>query len=79
MIFPAGAICQRPCSGVPRSAAKQAGESNRGKHSQSIEPSEPDQGRGVQIADEGVLLNGEWHAWFLARRRETPANTRKRG
>ena len=36
-----GAIIQRPWSGVPRSAAKQAPESKRGKHSQSIEPSRP--------------------------------------
>ena len=34
-----GAIRQRPLSGVPSSAAKQASESNRGQHSQSIEPS----------------------------------------
>ena len=34
-----GAISQRPCSGVPSSAAKQASESKRGQHSQSIEPS----------------------------------------
>ena len=34
-----GAICQRPLSGVPNSAAKHAPESNRGKHSQSIDPS----------------------------------------
>ena len=34
-----GAIRQRPLSGVPRSAAKHASESNRGQHSQSIEPS----------------------------------------
>jgi hypothetical protein len=27
-----------PCSGVPKSAAKQAPESNRGQHSQSIDP-----------------------------------------
>src|SRR4051794_26858113 len=38
---PAGPISQRPCSGVPRSAAKQAGESNRGRQSQSTEPSRP--------------------------------------
>jgi len=36
-----GAISQRPWSGVPRSAAKHASESNRGQHSQSIEPSRP--------------------------------------
>jgi len=33
-----GAISQRPCSGVPSSAAKQAAESKRGRQSQSIEP-----------------------------------------
>src|SRR5437588_135559 len=36
-----GAMSQRPCSGVPSSAAKQASESNRGQQSQSIEPSRP--------------------------------------
>ena len=36
---PAGAICQRPCWGVPSRAAKQAPESNRGRQSQSIDPS----------------------------------------
>ena len=38
-LFRRGAIRQRPLSGVPSSAAKQASESNRGQHSQSIEPS----------------------------------------
>ena len=36
-----GATIQRPCSGVPSSAAKQAPESKRGKQAQSIEPSRP--------------------------------------
>ncbi len=36
-----GAICHRPWSGVPNSAAKQAAESKRGRHSQSIDPSFP--------------------------------------
>jgi hypothetical protein len=35
----AGATIHRPCSGPPKSAAKQAPESNRGKQHQSIEPS----------------------------------------
>jgi hypothetical protein len=35
----AGVIRQCPCCSVPSSAAKQAGESNRGRHSQSTEPS----------------------------------------
>ncbi len=38
---PAGASSQRPCSSSPSSAAKQAGESNRGRQSQSIDPSRP--------------------------------------
>ena len=38
---PAGASSQRPCSGPPSRAAKQAAESKRGQHSQSIEPSRP--------------------------------------
>jgi hypothetical protein len=33
-----GLISQRPCSRVPSSAAKQASESKRGQHSQSMEP-----------------------------------------
>ena len=36
-----GEICQRPCSSEPSNAAKQASESKRGQHSQSIEPSRP--------------------------------------
>jgi hypothetical protein len=36
-----GAIRQWPCSAVPSSAAKQASESKRGQHSQSIEPLRP--------------------------------------
>ena len=38
---PAGANRQRPCSGVPSSAARHAAESNFGRQSQSIEPSRP--------------------------------------
>jgi hypothetical protein len=34
-------MSQRPCSLLPSSAAKQAGESKRGKQSQSIDPSRP--------------------------------------
>jgi hypothetical protein len=34
-------IIHRPCSGSPRRAAKQAAESNRGRHSQSIDPLRP--------------------------------------
>ena len=37
----AGEIAQRPLSFVPRSAAKQAPESKRGRQSQSMEPSRP--------------------------------------
>jgi len=36
-----GATTYRPCSGQPSNAAKQDGESNLGRHSQSIEPSRP--------------------------------------
>jgi hypothetical protein len=32
-------MIQRPLLASPRSAAKTAGESNRGRHSQSIDPS----------------------------------------
>ncbi len=38
---PSGPISQRPLPGSPRRAAKQAGESNRGRQSQSTEPSRP--------------------------------------
>jgi MFS family permease len=38
---PAGAIRQQPCFSSPSRAAKHAPESNRGRHSQSIEPSLP--------------------------------------
>jgi hypothetical protein len=37
----AGPRSHRPCSGPPRSAAKQAWESKRGRQSQSTEPSRP--------------------------------------
>jgi Glycosyl hydrolases family 15 len=37
----AGLMSQRPCSGVPSKAAKQASESKRGQHSQSMLPSRP--------------------------------------
>ena len=36
---PGGPMRQKPFSSSPRSAAKQAGESNRGTQNQSIEPS----------------------------------------
>jgi hypothetical protein len=36
-----GASSQRPCDSSPSRAAKLAAESNRGRHSQSIEPSRP--------------------------------------
>jgi hypothetical protein len=36
-----GAICQRPLSGSPSSAAKQAAVSISGSHSQSMEPFRP--------------------------------------
>ncbi len=36
-----GATFHRPFSGVPSRAAKHAPESNRGTHSQSIDPSRP--------------------------------------
>ena len=38
---PAGAISQRPLSGEPRRAAKQAGLSKRGQHNQSTDPLRP--------------------------------------
>ncbi len=38
---PSGASRQWPCSSSPSRAAKQLGESNRGRQSQSTEPSRP--------------------------------------
>ena len=42
------AMSHRPFSLVPRSAAKHAGESKRGQHSQSIEPSRPTKAAALQ-------------------------------
>jgi hypothetical protein len=47
-ISPAGLIDQRPCSECPSNAAKQAPLSNRGQHSQSIEPLAPTSAAVVQ-------------------------------
>jgi hypothetical protein len=41
-------MSHRPCSAVPRRAAKQADESKRGQHSQSIEPSRPTRAADLQ-------------------------------
>src|SRR6202034_1258898 len=41
VVLPLGPMRQLPCSGARSNAAKQAPESNRGKHSPSIEPSDP--------------------------------------
>ena len=54
-----GAISQRPCSGVPSSAAKQASESKRGQHSQSIEPSRPTSAARLAVADQGIVLDAQ--------------------
>ena len=45
------------CSGVPSSAAKQASESKRGQHSQSIEPSRPTSAAVSAVADQRVVFN----------------------
>ncbi len=54
---PAGARSQRPCSGSPSSAAKQAPESKRGKQHQSIDPARLDERRRLQVADQRVVLD----------------------
>jgi len=56
----AGASSQRPCSGVPSSAAKQAPESKRGQHSQSTEPSFAISAA-VWPSDEGVVFDQGGH------------------
>ena len=43
--------------GLPRSAAKHAPESKRGKQHQSIEPVAADERRGLQVADQRVVLD----------------------
>ena len=53
----AGPSSQRPCSAVPSSAAKQAGESKRGRHSQSTEPSVPTSAAVRRVAEHGVVLD----------------------
>ena len=52
---------QRPCSRVPSSAPKQELESKRGKQSQSTEPVAADERRGLQVADECVVLDPLGH------------------
>ena len=55
-----GRALDRPAAvlgSVPRSAAKQALESNRGQHSQSIEPLRRDQRGRLAVADERVVFN----------------------
>jgi hypothetical protein len=51
------AICQRPFSGSPSRAAKQAAESRRVRASQSIEPSRPNQRRAFAMPDDRVTLD----------------------
>ncbi len=51
------------CPCVPSSAAKQASESKRGQHSQSIEPSLADERGALAVADQGVVFNPQRHAY----------------
>lgn len=53
------AINQRPCSGPPSRAAKQAPQSNRGRHSQSIDPLRHTSCR-LQVADHGRSPRSGW-------------------
>ena len=62
-----GAIFQRPCSSSPSKAGEHAAESNRGRQSQSIEPSRPTSAARVGVADERVVLDVEWHERLLGR------------
>jgi hypothetical protein len=50
-----GQILHRPCSDVPSGAAKQAVLSNRGQHSQSMEPLQPTRAAVVQ----STMANGK--------------------
>ena len=57
-----GAISQRPWLGSPSSAAKQAALSNRGRPSQSIDPSRPTSADGLAIADDGIVFDTARHS-----------------
>ena len=56
-----GASSQRPCSLPPSSAPKHELESKRGNGSQSTEPLPPDERRGLQVAEERVVLDPLGH------------------
>src|SRR6185437_1041069 len=57
-----GASSQRPCSGVPSSAAKHAAASKRGRQSQSMEPSTPTRAavRMFPMMAYCSMFNGTW-------------------
>ena len=55
-----GAISQCPFAGLPSSAAKHAPESNRGMHSQSIEPVSHQRGA-PSVADQCVVFYFQAH------------------
>ena len=63
------------CSASPSSAAKQAGESKRGRHSQSTEPSLADQGGGAGVAEHGVVLDRQRHGLTVPKPGPTPRRT----
>ena len=57
-----GAMSQRPWAASPSRAAKHAGESKRGQHSQSIEPSWPTSARTCsrRLARPGATVPARW-------------------
>ena len=57
--FPAACRSQQPAPGVGgiQQRMKQAGESKRGRHSQSMDPSVPTSAAGVQVADNRIILD----------------------
>ena len=59
---PCGARSQRPFVSSPRSAAKHAPESKRGRHNQSIEPRAIDERRGAQVSDQSIVLDRTAHS-----------------
>ena len=52
-----GAIFQNPFSSLPRSAAKHASESKRGRQSQSIDPSSADERSALAVTEQRIVLD----------------------
>ena len=54
-------MSQRPLSAFPSRAAKHAGESKRGQHNQSIEPSRPTKGGCLAISNQRIIFDAKCH------------------